>query len=258
MIKNTIIGCLTLIIFSFPKCCLAWGAKGHQLVAEIAYNYLNDKTKAALKHYLKKTTIEEAATWMDENRSNNYYDYMKTWHYIDFEKDSVYRPSKEANALTVLNSTVYYLKHKENLKDSKIKEYLMITFHLVGDLHQPLHTGYSSDRGGNDVQIKAPSYRGNLHSFWDTEMLEEKNITLDDCLKQYENYKPEEINAIKKISVYKWMTESRALLDSAYNFKDGKVEQFYIDSNAQIIKKQLLIAGLRLASILEEIFKDEK
>ena len=29
--------------------------------------------------------------------------------------------------------------------------YLKMLVHLVGDLHQPMHTGHLSDRGGNSV-----------------------------------------------------------------------------------------------------------
>jgi hypothetical protein len=255
MIRKILFTSLTAIVLSVPTKTMAWGAKGHQLVAEIAFKYLDENTQNIVKHYLKRTTIPEAGTWMDEVRSNNYYNYMKPWHYIDIPRDSVYKPTSEGNIVTVLNSVIAAMKHKENLKDSKIKEYTLIVFHLVGDLHQPLHTGYTEDKGGNTIDIQAPNYTGNLHSFWDTEIIEQRKITIDSCTKYYSTYSPAQIKGITNINLLKWMKESRTLLDPVYNFKDNKVTKEYVDSNVEVIEKQLLIAGLRLASVLTEIFK---
>ncbi len=238
-----------------PCRSFAWGKAGHELVAEIAFHYLDDATKQAVMKYLKRMTIEAASTWMDENRSDHFYDYMRTWHYIDITKGEEYHPSAEKNMLTVLNSAIYALQHKDGMKDKDIKQDLLLIFHLVGDLHQPLHTGYPEDKGGNTVEIKSPIYNGNLHSFWDTQIIEAENIKLDDCLALYNNFTAEEIKSINKLNVLQWMKQSRALLDGVYDFTDGKIDQAYIDKNKEVIKKQLLIGGLRLASILRNVFK---
>jgi len=232
----------------------AWGAEGHHLVAQIAFKYLDDSTQKKVRHYLKNMSIEAAATWMDDMRSDEYYNYMKTWHYINIKKDSMYQPVKEGNTMTVLNSIISAMKHKEKLKDSQIKQYLMMAFHLVGDLHQPLHNGYPEDRGGNSVQITAPGYSGNLHSFWDGQIIESKKINIDSCTKFYASYTPEEIQKIQHIDLLSWMYDARSYLTEAYDIKDSKIDQAYIDQNAIVVEKQLLLAGLRLASFLKEMF----
>ena len=253
--KKAFITFLTVTIFlaSSPK-SFAWGAEGHHLVAEIAFKYLDESTQNRVKYYLKKMSIEDAATWMDDMRSDEYYNYMKTWHYINIKKDSMYRPVMEGNTITVLNSVLAAMKHKEKLKDSQIKQYLLMAFHLVGDLHQPLHNGYPDDRGGNSVQITAPSYSGNLHSFWDGQIIESKKINIDSCTKFYASYTPEEIQKIQKIDLLSWMYDARSYLTEAYNIKDGKIDQAYVDQNAIVVEKQLLLGGLRLASFLKEMF----
>ena len=53
-----------------------------------------------------------------------------------------------------------------------------------------------------------------------------------------------------------WMQQSRALLDTIYNFQNGFIDQDYVERNTPVIEKQLLFAGLRLASILRETFKN--
>ena len=46
----------------------------------------------------------------------------------------------------------------------------------------------------------------------------------------------------------------RSLLDTVYNFSNNFLDKKYVDDHAGIIKKQLLIGGLRLASVLKECF----
>jgi hypothetical protein len=241
------------LLFIIPAKSFAWGSKGHQIVAEIAFKYLDDSTKQKVKHYLRKISIDDAGTWMDDMRSNNYYDYMKPWHYMDLPKDSAYKPLEEGNILTALNTAIIAMRHKEKLKDSQIKQFILMAFHLLGDLHQPLHTGYPEDKGGNLVEINGPSYDGNLHNFWDTEIIEQKKINIDSCTQYYNIYTAADIAKIQHIDLLKWMYESRGYLGEVYNFKDNKVDQKYIDQNAILIEKQLLIAGLRLASVLKEM-----
>lgn len=43
--------------------------------------------------------------------------------------------------------------------------------HLIGDIHQPLHTE-NIDRGGNSIPVHYHGKRFNLHSFWDSVIAE--------------------------------------------------------------------------------------
>ena len=259
MKKSFTILFISLILLLSPKHSFAWGKKGHEMVAEIAFHYLDDSTKAKVQHYLRKMSIEDASNWMDEMRTNSYYDYMKPWHYINIGKDSMYVPSvKERDILIILNSAIAELRHKDSLKEKNVREDLYLLFHLMGDFHQPLHVGYGIDRGGNDILVSYiyKSYHTNLHKVWDFEIMDTKNISLEDCLKQYDSFTAEEIKEIEKINLMSWMKQSRSLLDSVYNFQDGFIDQNYVDRNTIVIEKQILIAGLRLASVLRETFKN--
>jgi hypothetical protein len=260
MKKLTTVIMAGLVLFILPNRILAWGKTGHDIVAEIAFHYLDDSTKKNVQHYLKKMSIEEAANWMDDMRTNSYYDYMRPWHYVNVGKDSSYIPSvKERDILIILNSVVAELRHKDSLKEKNVREDLYLLFHLMGDLHQPLHVGYGIDRGGNDIELSFINKGGhtNLHKVWDFEIIDTQKITLEDCLKQYDSFTKEEIAEYEKINVMNWMKQSRSLLDTVYNFKDGLVDQDYVDRNTTVIEKQLLIAGLRLASVLRESFKNK-
>ncbi|MEP7165693.1 MAG: S1/P1 nuclease [Ferruginibacter sp.] len=247
-----------IILISGSQKSMAWGKKGHELVAQIAFQFLDDSTKKIVKGYLGNLSIEEAANWMDDERSNSYYNYMRTWHYLDIDKGEVYKASSERNIITVLHSAIVDLRLYKTIKRKETKRDLLLIFHLMGDLHQPLHTGYAIDKGGNTIEITSPAVSGNLHSVWDTQIIDAKNITLDSCLQLYATLETAEVAALREINELKWMYQSRSLLDTVYSFKDNYLDQQYIDNNARIIKKQLVIAGIRLAAVLNEVFGPAK
>ncbi len=249
---------IAILILAMPRASYSWSKKGHELVAEIAFHYLDDSTKARVEKYLGGLSIESAANWMDDMRSKSSYDYMKTWHYINVEKGETYTPlATDRNILIILNSAIKELLHKDSLKAENIQMDLYLLFHLIGDLHQPLHVGYGVDRGGNDIHVSFlfKSRESNLHRVWDDDIIESKSISLEDCIKQHDAFTPDEIHSIENIKVKEWMMQSRSLLDSVYNFKNDFIIGAYVDNNAIIIEKQLFIAGTRLASVLREAFK---
>ena len=258
MFKRIALPLFVLLISFTPFHSFAWGKQGHQIVAQIAAHFLSDSVKQKVQKYLGNTSFEEAATWMDESRSNDFYSYMRTWHYINLDKGETYKPVIERNILTVLHAAIGELKNRDKLKKSEIKTDLFYIFHLVGDLHQPLHVGYGSDKGGNDVQVsyKFKSYSSNLHSVWDTEIIESEKINADSCYNLYSTMPADETEKIKKINELQWMKESRAYLDTVYNFNDGFLTKNYVMDRKSIVTRQLLLGGIRLAAVLSELFKN--
>jgi hypothetical protein len=231
----------------------AWGHEGHTLVARVAFNYMDEATKNNVLKYLDGMTLEEAANWMDAIKSDNANDFMKPYHYINFEKGSKTAPEGD-NIIVVLDRTLKELDHKENLSHDEIKRRILFLFHLIGDLHQPLHVGYGSDKGGNTVQLNFMGRQGtNLHSLWDTSIIEYKNTSLAEVLNS-KKYTPEALEAVQKIDVIGWAKQSRGYLKEAYT-AGTKVDDRYVDAVYPIIKTQLLDAGIRLASVLEHYFK---
>ena len=242
----------TLTFIGISERSVAWGKKGHEMVGKLAYYFLDEPIRELVKKYLGNLSFEEAANWMDDERSNTYYNYMRTWHYLDIDKGMEYdKNSTERNILTVLHSAIVDLKLYKANRKKDVRRDLLLIFHLVGDLHQPLHTGYAIDKGGNTIEITSNAVSGNLHSVWDTQIIDYKNITFDSCLQTYATLDSTTIVEIKKINELKWMYQSRSFLDTVYSFKNNFLDHQYIDNSAIIIKKQLVIAGLRLASILK-------
>jgi hypothetical protein len=88
---------------------------------------------------------------MDEIKSDKTYKHLNNWHYINLEKNQLYEKNSEANIVNKLEEAIDVIKNRKKHPKSEIEFYLKVIFHLVGDIHQPLHAGYASDKGGNTV-----------------------------------------------------------------------------------------------------------
>jgi nuclease S1 len=249
---------LTVVIALILKTSssFAWGARGHNMVAEVAMNYLNTGVKDSVEKYLGEMSTKDASTWMDDVRSDHQYDYMKTWHYADVEKDKTYVRTEEENAVFEIEKSIGELSKRPKLSKEQIKMDLKLLFHLIGDLHQPLHCGYASDKGGNSIKMDFDGKPTNLHSIWDSKIIELKLSDVQkgviDLVKQLT---PAEIKKYEKIDVLEWYNQSRGHLDIVYNYPSAGIDEAYITKSLPVIEKQIVVAGLRLASVLNEAFK---
>lgn len=237
-------------------CCLkanAWGSKGHAMVAQVAFTYLDDATKKNVMAYLDGMTIEEAANWMDNIKDDRSYDYMKPWHYANFGEGKAVEIFEGANIMYQLEQALKALQHKDKMSKAEIKLKILYLFHLIGDLHQPLHVGYGRDKGGNTVQLNYKGKGTNLHSFWDSGIIYYQNISLADCLKA-QTYSAAEVEVLQKMDVVSWGNDSRTLLGAVYDYKKAKVSDDYVAQSGLLIENQIQKAGIRLAGILKTFF----
>ncbi|XZF14530.1 S1/P1 nuclease [Chitinophagaceae bacterium MMS25-I14] len=244
-------GCVAL---AMPQQTFAWGKTGHEIVAEIAMSQLNDPVKQKVLQRLGSLSPEGASTWMDEMRSNHDYDYMKPWHYINIDKGKDYSPTTDENIVNQLIAARRDLKHQQTICSDEVKTDMLEFFHLAGDLHQPLHTGYDADRGGNSVKLTFLGKESNLHWVWDDEIIQQQHITSDDCMQLLSKMTEAQKAAIGNIDIVAWMNESRSLLDKVYAFNGNTIDEAYCIRNRPIIEQQLVYAGIRLAALLNEAF----
>lgn len=76
----------------------------------------------------------------------------------------------------LIQSQILYSNQTSRILDTNLDqndhyEALKFLLHFIGDIHQPLHTE-AEDRGGNGIQVLFNKKHTNLHSIWDTEILE--------------------------------------------------------------------------------------
>jgi hypothetical protein len=245
---------ITLFILLVPARTLAWGSEGHHIVAEIAARYLSETARENLLKYLGGTSYEQASVWMDEMRSNRDYDFMKPWHYINITRGTDYSPSTEENVINEIIASQRELGHYKTVCAEQVKTDVMVLFHLIGDLHQPLHAGYGEDHGGNTIEINFLGEATNLHWVWDAKIIEQQKITLESCLELLRGYSQEQIQSITGTDVLAWMNESRSYLGNVYDYTGHVLGEEYAKKNRGIVEKQLIKAGLRLAAVMEKVF----
>lgn len=232
---------------------LAWGSKGHKIVAAIAKKCLKQAVIDSVDKYLNGMSWEDAGVWMDEIKSDNTYDEFKPWHYLNVDKDKTYVKTDEPNVVNGINKSIEVLSDKNKSKADK-SQYLKFLFHLMGDIHQPLHCGYGEDKGGNKVQCQFENKGTNLHHIWDSDLIDASGITLKGCLEHANKMSATEKGAFAKFTVEGIVNESRELLPAVYDF-ERKITQSYIDKNKSVIEKQLIKAGVRLAYCLTNGFE---
>jgi hypothetical protein len=235
----------------------AWGDKGHEIVAQITKAHLRSQVIDSVQFYLGETSFEKAALWMDEIKKDHAYDSLKPKHYINIDKDRTYVKKNEPNIINELELIIDQLTNKKLKSKAEIKTAIMILFHLVGDLHQPLHVGYASDRGGNDIKITFNNKNSNLHRVWDSDIIEHEKINLDGCLEQYSKYSKKEIRKLGLLNIVEWANDSRTFLNVVYNFNGTELDAAYFSKNKTVVQTQLIKASVRLTATLNFIFKNK-
>jgi hypothetical protein len=193
----------------------AWHEKGHKVVAMIAFKKLKpatrDQVAGLLKHHIAFTTREDgnwpsriepgtdvaaslfllAAIFPDDARHTDAFrDFDDPdAHFIDFpfvpnradKRNPAIRikdPTASQNVLRSYHEQIRELKSR-SVSDEDKAIALSWVFHLVGDVHQPLHaaTLYNEnfprgDRGGNSIKFSAALRRDThggkeLHGYFD-------------------------------------------------------------------------------------------
>jgi hypothetical protein len=252
-----------IALLCLPLLSMAWGQQGHRIAGQISDSYLTPKARAAIKAILGNESIALASNWGDFIRSDPNYDYLTNWHFVDPDKLYSYPELKEylahdtnVDAYTKLNFLTAELK-KKNLTAEKKLLYLHMLIHLVEDIHQPLHVGHSEDKGGNDIKVNWYQTPTNLHSVWDSQLIDFQQLSYTEYTAAINHTTAAQRAALQKAPISMWVFESNQLAEKIYSeVKSGDtLNTFkYNFNHIGIVNQQLLKAGVRLAGLLNEIF----
>ncbi len=235
-----------------------WGPTGHRAVGEIAEINLSKKAKRAIEKLLDGQSLALVSTYADEIRSDGRYDQYAPWHYVNFPFDSTFEAhprSEQGDLYGAIHKCISVLEDDSSSKDDKAF-FLKLLVHFIGDLHQPLHVGIADDRGGNRFQVQWYDEGTNLHTVWDTKILETYGMSYLELSLNRKDLTAAEKEAIQSGTVKDWMYESRGLCLQIYeNTEVGENLKYrYMYDYADLVRSQLQKGGLRLAKILNEVF----
>ncbi len=235
----------------------AWGQLGHYLIGYMAERQLKKSVRKKVEKVLHPMSIARSGTWMDEIKSDRSYDYANTWHYLNSETGE-YTPDTQEKGGDAYEAI---LRIKAELKSGKPTpekeaELLKMLIHLVEDIHQPLHVGTGDDRGGNDVKLEFFGRQTNLHSIWDTELIEGWNMSFSEIGDElYRRLTPEMKANYRDSTMEDWLNEAVALRPLIYKLPENKKLSYnYGYDSRGALEERLLAASVRLAQILEEIY----
>jgi hypothetical protein len=275
--KKIFLLCLSLTIVSitqnkaytvdteaFMKKSPTWGATGHRVIGEVANSHLTRRAKKRIRKILGNESVAISSNWADFIKSDTAMKYLEPWHYInapwnlnytDFsaylQRDSI------VDAFTKLNFLITELKNKD-LSMEKKQMYLRLLIHIVGDIHQPLHVGRAEDLGGNRIKVFWFNESTNLHALWDDKLIEFQKLSYTEYTQNINHVTSEQKTAWQAQSMPEWLFESYQLADKVYKSvtqPEQKLSYRYNYDHVEMMNSQLLKGGVRLAGLLNEIFK---
>ncbi|MEP4891209.1 MAG: S1/P1 nuclease [Aliiglaciecola sp.] len=238
---------------------LAWGQTGHRITANIAEQYLSADAKAKIDALYPTQSLAEISTLADEMRSDPSEFWQKTsspWHYVTVEEGSDYHSSEHApshgDAYTALVSFAATLKNPQaTLQDRQLALHFIV--HIIGDLHQPLHAGDGTDRGGNDVKVEFFWQDSNLHRVWDSGMIDKQQLSYTEWTEWLSRkITPEMAKQWQSTDPKVWIKESIQLREKVYP-KESKLSWQYQHQHLPEVKQRLQMAGVRIAAYLNSI-----
>jgi S1/P1 Nuclease len=158
-------------------------------------------------------------------------------------------------------------------------------FHLVGDIHQPLHTAQlftveypNGDRGGNEicVRVTQAGQPMDLHRFWDGVITSSSNLTRlrneATTLRNRQEFQRSRLTELASTNPEAWANESYEIATKIAYRNGGRIGSprggsmdcpmvavapvlpvGYVVSASRIADRRMMLAGYRLAGLLTRV-----
>lgn len=203
----------------------------------------------------------------------------KTWHYYDTPiRFSGTEPRvARSNALAALTHARGELtRHQQSRSPNRRLQcwWLYWITHVVGDLHQPLHCAEDfkfhsdGDEGGNLFLLKRSASGGQkprLHGYWDGGIDRAKQmgreVGLSAGVEEVTRRWTEDrglapgTSAVENLDVASWIRNGAVLAEARVYMNiepDTAPSSEYVNGHVDLCKRQAVLAGFRLAQLLNE------
>lgn len=253
---------LLALLLLVPPPAWAWGRTGHRLIARLADAQLTPQARAALQILLAgeaEPSLAGIANWADELRDSDpgLGRRSTSWHYVNLADDGCqYEPTRDCrngNCLVeAIRTQTAILSDPRKPREQRLQA-LKFVVHFVGDAHQPLHSGYARDRGGNDVQVNFNGKGTNLHSLWDRQLLASTGRDEDATLRHLRALRTPSAKERARLpkTAAQWTEYScRVVLQPGFYPPRAKLDTRYAQSWMPVLEKSLVQAGTDLANVL--------
>ena len=248
------------VLFVIAFNALAWGPKGHRIVAQVAYDHLDNKARKHVDAVLGKHGMIYLSTWPDEIKSDTIYPQSHDWHYQDLDgglsdeqvvATLTQYPQVGGNLFRALDSLALLLEHQPTNHDA-----LAFYVHLVADRYCPMHVAHLDDKGGNAVRMKWFGQNTNLHSVWDSKLVENKGFSYTEYATYLHDVYGHKTHEILRMTPAQTILHTYHLTSALYEYQatwSGNAYH-YAYRWASAMEYQLYMAGVKLAQSLNAIF----
>ncbi|QPB24223.1 S1/P1 nuclease [Rhizobium sp. 007] len=258
---------------------LAWGDSGHSIVAELAERRLSDKVRTVVSALVGSgTSLASLSSWADDFKFTAAGTKTKRWHFIDIDidkPDPVGACALDQNEgdciVAALKREIVVLADADAGKTARADALKMVV-HLVGDAHQPLHCSErAGDGGGNGLQVtfqgKGPDGKTrnadvSFHQLWDETLIAAHAFSWGAYAGELETSVMPGMTAgnLEGDYVAGWANECFQEGVQVYQAlpvppaAGGRiiVDESYQKHVQSILDRQLALAGLRLAAVLND------
>ena len=245
-----------IIIMLTATLLFGWGKTGHRVIGKIAEENLTPEAKEKITELFGHSDLARIANWADEIKSDPDWKHANSWHYCTILEGQEYEgPDAGGYAVKKVSEFSDLLK-KDVLGNEDQLDVLRFIVHIVGDLHQPLHVGNGTDRGGNDVKVTWFRDETNLHRVWDSQMIDHMQYSYTEFAQQIQlGITENQVATLLNPDLMSFVNESRSVHPQVYDIGDGKLGWKYIYKNRELMEDRMLKAGFHLAAILNDIYR---
>ena len=250
----------------------AWGTDGHSIIAEIAQRNLTPAARARIAElFPNAASAASLSFWADDIRET--VEELSNWHFVSIPLNQTnYDENRDCPATPRGDCVINAIERvKKTLADpfapvSTRRDALKFLVHFVGDLHQPLHT-VDDLFGGTGLQVtffvnvpKKAKVPTTLHWIWDTGLIRASFRGWGSYLDFLEDtWLPgRNVDELTRGTTVEWALDAHQIaIDVAFaSITTGsELGEEYLKKARPHVDRQLAVAGLRLARILNETLK---
>lgn len=239
---------------------LAWGGQGHRMVAAIGQTRLSPEARGQVQQLLAlegRQSLSEIASWADNLRSSDpdLGRRSASWHYVNLAENGCRydapRHCKGDDCVVEQIGLQGALLADTRLPPQQRLQALKFVVHFVGDIHQPMHAGKGVDKGGNDHQLSVDGHGTNLHSLWDSGMIDSTGRDDTSYLAHLLQLPDPRLLPANPVL---WAENScrLAVADGVYPPR-GNLAADYIGKQIPLVELQLRSAGEQLGLLLNQL-----
>ena len=267
-----------LLCVLFFGTCDGWGSGIHREITRIALREIgrNTATRKFLRDHLgDNDNIIRASSWADSDEAADAYPGSEDLHFshtpwrkcgaFNMTRDCGFDGSGRCIVSGIVDFALVASDPSQQLPNRV--DAIKFLIHFMGDIHQPLHTGFAEDNGGVNIQLATDPVLS-LHQMWDYGIWESPEVAADEAPPNID-YEPSNISLNKTVSMESILvfaselaTESSNHLtcNFAYQNEAGEfirskhtLSREYIQSRRALIASRINLAGERLADLFNAL-----